>query len=80
MRNIVNINRKWAFAKGVSQVPTEIPAEWNWVNLPHTWNGIDGQDGGNDYKRQKCYYFKEISKNDLTGEENYLEFTASNSR
>ena len=24
------------------------------VDLPHTWNAIDGQDGGNDYFRGSC--------------------------
>lgn len=32
------------------------------VNLPHTWNGIDGQDGGNDYYRGTCYYTKVLKK------------------
>mgnify|MGYP000473677133 CR=1 FL=1 len=26
------------------------------VTLPHTWNAIDGQDGGNDYYRGTCSY------------------------
>ena len=26
------------------------------VTLPHTWNNIDGQDGGNDYRRGTCTY------------------------
>ena len=26
------------------------------VDLPHTWNNIDGQDGGNDYWRGTCIY------------------------
>ena len=26
------------------------------VGLPHTWNNIDGQDGGNDYWRGSCTY------------------------
>ncbi len=26
------------------------------VSIPHTWNNIDGQDGGNDYKRGACRY------------------------
>ena len=26
------------------------------VTLPHTWNAIDGQDGGNDYYRGTCCY------------------------
>jgi beta-galactosidase len=24
---------------------------WPQVRLPHTWNNLDGQDGGNDYYR-----------------------------
>mgnify|MGYP000783182327 CR=1 FL=1 len=26
------------------------------MDLPHTWNNIDGQDGGNDYWRGTCIY------------------------
>ena len=26
------------------------------VDLPHTWNALDGQDGGNDYYRGTCTY------------------------
>ncbi|MGI6238484.1 MAG: glycoside hydrolase family 2 protein [Christensenellales bacterium] len=26
------------------------------VTLPHTWNGLDGQDGGDDYLRGICLY------------------------
>ena len=26
------------------------------VSLPHTWNAVDGQDGGNDYWRGRCTY------------------------
>ena len=80
MRNIINFNRKWAFAKGISEVPASIPAEWNWVNLPHTWNGIDGQDGGNDYYRGTCCYAKSFDKLDLpTAERYYLEINGANS-
>ena len=80
MRNIVNFNHKWAFAKGVSAVPAEIPAEWNWVNLPHSWNAIDGQDGGNDYYRGTCCYAKAFDKLDLpTAERYYLEINGANS-
>ena len=80
MRNIVNINRKWAFAKGVNTVPAEIPAEWNWVNLPHSWNAIDGQDGGNDYYRGTCCYAQKFDKMDLpVAERYYLEILGANS-
>ena len=79
MRTIKSINENWLFTMDSKVSPATLPAEAQELNLPHTWNGKDGQDGGNDYKRQKCWYFKEIAKADLTGEENYLEFDAVNS-
>ena len=80
MRNIVNFNRKWAFAKGVSSVPAEICPDWNWVNLPHSWNAIDGQDGGNDYYRGTCCYTKTFDKMDLPeAGRYYLEINGANS-
>ena len=79
MRTIKCINENWLFTMDEKTNPASLPAGAEELNLPHTWNGKDGQDGGNDYKRQKCWYFKEISKADLTGEENYLEFDAVNS-
>ena len=51
MRQILNINAKWAFSKEATAVPAELDTAWEVVNLPHTWNAIDGQDGGNDYHR-----------------------------
>ena len=79
MRTIVNFNRKWAFAKGVSQAPAEMPNVWNFVNLPHTWNAIDGQDGGGDYYRGTCCYVKSFQKIDLPkAERYYLEFLGAN--
>ena len=54
MRTILNLNRKWAFAKGAAEAPAEIPRLWDFVNLHHTWNAIDGQDGGGDDFRGTC--------------------------
>ncbi len=79
MRTVKWINENWLFTMNEKQNPATVPTEAETLNLPHTWNGKDGQDGGNDYKRQKCWYFKKIAKTDLTGEENYLEFDAVNS-
>ena len=56
MRQIVNFNAKWAFTKQCTEAPAALPMDWNWVNLPHCWNAIDGQDGGGDYYRGTCYY------------------------
>ena len=79
MRTVYNLNRKWAFAKGVTQPPSEMPELWNFVNLPHTWNGIDGQDGGGDYYRGTCCYVKPLSKGELPkAERYYLEINGAN--
>jgi beta-galactosidase len=51
MRNIINFNHKWAFTKMADAIPTEISNKWDFVNLPHCFNAIDGQDGDNDYFR-----------------------------
>ena len=80
MRAIVDLGRKWAFAKGTTEIPTEIPVLWNWVNLPHTWNAIDGQDGGGDYYRGTCCYVKDLQKMDLPeADRYYLEIRGANS-
>ena len=80
MREILNINRKWAFSKEATAVPTAIDKKWNFVNLPHSWNAIDGQDGDSDYYRGTAYYVHELSKEDLpTAERYYIEINGANS-
>ena len=79
MRQIMNLNTKWAFSKEAEAVPAQMPEKWYWVNLPHTWNAIDGQDGGGDYYRGVCYYAKTIDKIDLPESERYfLEVNGAN--
>ncbi len=80
MRNIININRKWAFTKMADAIPQELPLNWDFVNLPHSWNAIDGQDGDNDFYRGTCYYAKKINKTDLPETDRYyLEIKGANS-
>ena len=79
MRNILNINRDWIFVKDMSAVPGTMP-EGEAVSLPHTWNAVDGQDGGNDYFRGTCCYAKQFFQKDLPeNEEYYLEINGANS-
>ena len=79
MRQVMNFNTKWAFSKEASSVPESMPERWYWVNLPHCWNDIDGQDGGNDYFRGTAYYAKEIEKAELPeGKQYYLEIRGAN--
>lgn len=80
MREVINFNTKWAFNKEATAVPATMPERWYWVTLPHTWNDIDGQDGGNDLYRGTAYYAKTLSKVDLPkADQYYLEFNGANS-
>ena len=56
MRVIYNFNATWAFSKEATNIPAQLPIDWEPVNLPHSWNAIDGQDGGNDYYRGTAFY------------------------
>ena len=80
MRQILNFNTKWAFSKEADSVPERMPKRWYWVNLPHTWNAIDGQDGGNDLYRGTAFYAKELEKSELPeADQYYLELCGANS-
>lgn len=72
MRQIISLNRKWAFSKEATSVPGEVSDRWNFVNLPHTWNAIDGQDGNADYYRGTAYYAKSIDKADLPNADKFF--------
>lgn len=78
MRKIVSFNDKWKFVKNANNVNniTEVTkSESEFVNLPHTWNNIDGQDGGNDYHRGECWYIKKFTKPVINSDDKvYLEF------
>lgn len=67
MRKVININSGWDFTK---ENQTEK------VNLPHTWNAVDGQSDKN-YYRGKCSYKKMIQRYDGTV---VLEINGANTR
>ena len=80
MRTVLNINQQWAFVKGLTQAPSHIPENTQMLDLPHTWNGKDGQDGGNDYFRGTCCYAKKLHKSQLPAADKYfLEINGANS-
>ena len=80
MRNIVSINQGWFFSKEATAVPETLCTDWEAVNVPHCWNAVDGQDGGNDYWRGTAYYAKTIAKADLPAADRYyLEIQGANS-
>ena len=72
MRNIININAGWMFKKPDCEAVE--------LNLPHSWNAVDGQDGGADYFRGTCRYSKTIKKAELPEADcYYLEIRGANS-
>ncbi|MBQ8623723.1 MAG: glycoside hydrolase family 2 protein [Oscillospiraceae bacterium] len=80
MRNVINFNSGWQFSKTANEVPACLPNDWEAVDLPHTWNAIDGQDGGNDYYRGTCYYAKALERAQLPADGRiYLELRGANS-
>ncbi len=73
MRTVYRLNNNWSFGKQDSD-------EREIINLPHTWNASDGQDGGNDYFRGTCCYEKTFLKSELTiAERYYIEINGANS-
>ena len=79
-----NWNQGWQFSKDSISVEGGASVlkqgSWEAVNLPHTWNGMDGQDGGNDYYRGTCCYVKHLERpGDADEKEIYLEFEGANS-
>ena len=80
MRQIYTINQNWTFQKNCSEVPETISSQWEIVNIPHTWNAKDGQDGGNDYFRGTSCYAKQITKSELPEcDKYYIEINGANS-
>lgn len=66
MRKVININADWEFIReGIAEN----------VNLPHTWNGIDGQGGAESYYRGRCVYRKTLPE--CTGR-SFIEVTGAN--
>ena len=72
MRESISLNREWSFRGPTGAVET--------VDVPHTWNNVDGQDGGNDYWRGTCTYQKRfpLPPFDPDTQAVYLEFQGVN--
>lgn len=78
MRRIININNEWFFTKTISFPQKVNPSTMEQVTIPHTWNNVDGADGGGDYYRGECIYYKNLGKLENKDKEIYLEFNGAN--
>lgn len=73
MRFLFNSN--WKFIKGNVGADAAASVPGVIVDLPHTWNTIDGQDGKNDYYRGTCWYVKCFGKPQMAADnELWIEF------
>ena len=79
MRNIVNLNRDWRFIQEDAGLPEEFPLHWKQIDLPHTWNAVDGHDGNGNYARGRFWYAKSFRKpvQPLEGGRVYVEIPAA---
>ena len=73
MRSIAKLMQDWQF--------TGPDGKTTLVELPHTWNAKDGQDGGNDYWRGTCTYSTTFAAPafDAASQEVWLQFEGVNS-
>ncbi|MFV0363474.1 MAG: glycoside hydrolase family 2 protein [Suipraeoptans sp.] len=75
MRNIKELRENWRFVKSADSPRDAVEKSGLSIKLPHTWNNVDGQDGGNDYYRGTCWYTRELKKSEIeSGKRTYLEF------
>ena len=73
MRRTELLNNDWLFT-----LPGKAAQQ---VNVPHTWNNLDGQDGGDDYLRTVAVYEKKFAKPAFDSQQAvYLEFDGVNSQ
>jgi beta-galactosidase len=77
-RRLVNLDPGWRFLAGDDARAQESgfdDSSWQPVDLPHTWNGLDGQDGGGNYRRGAGWYRRHLALDaSLAGRRLYLQF------
>lgn len=74
MRKVMNINGDWLFGNRNKKISEIKKDDFTKIDLPHTWNNYDGQDGGNDYDRCNYWYYKTIDVNIANNETAFLSF------
>ena len=79
MRNIINLNKDWKFMPDNVGLPEIFPEAWQSVDLPHTWNAVDGCDGNGSYARGNFWYARSFQtpSQPLAGDRVYVEILAA---
>ena len=78
MRNVIHLNKGWKFIRQDVGLPDKLP-DWPEVDLPHTWNAVDGHDGNGSYDRGSYWYAKTFTmpRQPLDGGRIYVEILAA---
>ncbi len=72
------INQNWLFSINEVQKDDIKHHQWMTLDLPHTWNNLDGEDGHDDYQRTKATYIKYFSYQH-ENQRVFIEFEGANS-
>ncbi|HKO93130.1 MAG TPA: beta galactosidase jelly roll domain-containing protein, partial [Polyangiaceae bacterium] len=84
-RSISSLREGWRFFAGdvtgaEQSAFDDGQAGWQDVSVPHTWNALDAQDGGSNYRRGAGWYRRHWSApTSAAGSRVYLQFDAANS-
>lgn len=79
MRQVINLNENWKFIQQNVGLPEHFPEDWKSIDLPHTWNAVDGHDGNGSYDRGCYWYARKFTtpKQPLAGGRVYVEVPAA---
>ncbi len=79
----VPLDKDWQFRLGSMQaefaaaIVIKPDTGWNPVSIPHTWNNLDGQDGGDNYFRGDGWYRRTLTITpEMQGKSLFLRFEA----
>jgi len=82
-RVAVNLNPDWKFVRrdvANAEQPDFDDSSWQSVTLPHTWNNLDGEDGGDNYYRGPGWYRRHVTLGaQERGKSLFLHFDAAGS-
>lgn len=81
MRKVIDFCENWRFIQkdGDYFLPDTNISVWHEIQLPHTWNNLDGQDGGGDYYRGRCWYRNTFTIDSLSSnQELWVQFDGAN--
>src|SRR5204863_1053177 len=82
-RIITSLDSSWKFLRSDAagaQASGYDDSAWSPISLPHTWNALDGQDGGSNYYRGIGWYRRHLTPDaSNAGKRLYLKFDGANS-